>query len=690
MCKKPLTQDQLNSLYSKTEGWVVGLQLAGSSLAASADVDQFIASFAGINRHVLHFLSEEVLNNEPEFVQDFLLQTSILGRFNAALCNAVTGRTDCAELLAGLERDNLFVIPLDNQGNWYRYHSLFADLLFHRLKREAAGQVDDLHKRAASWYVSVGMPGEAVRHALASEDWDIVDQILHNHYEAVIRSEGAGQSYQCLNKLPVNLLRKYPRLIAQKAFSHLLRQGTESARECLEMAGGLSYPNPDEQQEFAGMLAAVNTYLHVFDHDFPKALSSAAEALMLLPSRNYYWRMLIGVFSGDARLFAGNPKGAYPLYLDAHTDSKMLNNTFAYLTTGFKVGTSLYYQGRLGDAEEYARKLLVLAREEGLSRMPRVGLLWPLLGDILREKGDLAEAERCVERGLIYNEAEKPSLGWNYLSAIAVAVSQQKYQEALLLFSEVENVHRDFGLPAFVTSPAVAWKARILLVQGDITGAREALASANIKETAPVQGGKERGFLVLARILLQEGKLDQVADLLMQVEQAADKGGYKRLYVETQLARADMEIKKHSPEAAEYCVVSALNIGVESGFFQTFIDEGRELDGLWPRVLEGLADKPELAELAAAVFEKLSPDSAQAAPGTPTGNRDQGLVEELSKRELTVLNLISQGLSNQEVSEKLILSPGTIKWYTSNIYGKLGVKNRAQAVIRARELNLLS
>ncbi len=702
-----LSEYQLQTLYHKTEGWVTGLQLAAFSLCSSGNNDVFIENFAGSHRHVLHFLSEEVLARQPASVQDFLLQTSVLHRFCAPLCNALTGRNDSNAVLANLELDNLFVIPLDEQGLWYRYHQLFADLLLYHLRQNTPEKVDVLHARACKWFLKAGEPGEAVRHALSGNNPDEVGRILHEHYEKILHSQGPGTFKQIMETLPQHLLQEYPRLIVHKALFCLIYKGKEEARECIELAEALNYENENEQKEFAGMLAAVKSYYHVYCHEFPQALDNAARALQLLPPDNYYWRMNVAIYSGDARLFSGNPKEAYPFYLEAHWNSQKTGNHNLILTTGFKVATSLDYLGRLSEAEVFTQNILRNARDKGFSRVPRVGLLWALLGELLREKGNLEEAERCVERGLFFSEPENPSLGWNSLFKAALLYSQCAYGKALETIKNIEILNLEARLPDFINFPATIWEARILLKRGEAFRAGDLLSKAGVLEGNVIQDGQEWGYLVRSRFLM-EGKnkdLIQARKLLDQIEELATRGEQKKLLVETLLVKACLEEKEGFPEAAENCLREGLQVGLEAGYVQVFLDEGKALVSVFSRVmgnvnknvspLEGGA----LVDYARKLYGSLSPMQqftlGEQGPGNKVGKQPetsptQDLIEELSRRELEVLGLISEGLSNEAVSKKLFLSLGTVKWHTTNIYGKLGVRRRTEAVAVARKLNLIT
>ncbi len=229
----PLTETQLHTLCKKIEGWVTGLQLVVSSLSISGNTEGFIQTFAGTHRHIFQFLSEEAYTGQPETAQKFLLQTSLLKHFCASLCDAVTGRTGSSDILANLERNNIFVIPLDEEGIWYRYHPLFADMLFYKLKSSSPEEIPVLHEKACRWFTEAGEPGEALSHALKGGDTGTAALILNNHIEELLPSEGLRFIIQYLKCFSPDQLKRYPRLIAHKAWSHLIDKGKEEAGACL-------------------------------------------------------------------------------------------------------------------------------------------------------------------------------------------------------------------------------------------------------------------------------------------------------------------------------------------------------------------------------------------------------------------------------------------------------------------------
>jgi len=384
------------------------------------------------------------------------------------------------------------------------------------------------------------------------------------------------------------------------------------------------------------------------------------------------------------------------------------------MSTGFKVATTLHYLGRLAEAEKLTREVIENIKKEGLSRLPRAGLLWTLLGDYHRESGNLKEAERCIERGLHLSETEKPSHGWNYLYKIAHLYSAGLYSKGIKAIQELEKLHQEVVLPNFIVMPMLAWKALLYLKMGNQDSSRTALEEAGIVEGKDIVGGQERCYLVLAKTMASEGydkdRQRDAFELLKSIETMTIKGENQKLLIETLLTRAEFTWHQDKYKEAEDDLLKALQVGYSNGYYQVFIDESIELARLYQycfnRESSGyLAENPDLAAYAQKIYRNLPNTDLEeqiktnkkvvtGKSSTKTAEDDdphyEGLIEELSARELEILELFQQGLSNKQIAEKIFLSPGTVKWHASNIYGKLGVRGKLQAVALARKLKLIS
>jgi len=695
--KQDLSQNQLIALHKKTEGWASGLQLVAHSLASSSDREDFITNFTGTHRHVFYFLSQEVLNKQTAEVRSFLMDISILRRLNPSLCEAVTGREDSNLLLTNFEKNNLFILPLDETGDWFRFHQLFGDLLYHQLKANFPKKIPQLYQRATKWFLDQEEPGEAIRHALAGNDLEGVAEILNSAYGEILQTEEPSLRSRCLEKIPPQILRKYPKLIAHKALFQLVKEGKGGVKESLQMLEEYIRENKTDGDELSGLFATVKTYFHIYSNQFPQALEHAEKALDLLPLDSHYWRMSLEVFLGDSLLLSGKPREAYMHYLKAHQINEERGNNYLLLSTGIKIINTHLSLGEIREAEKIATDLLKFAQGNGVSRIPRAGTLWVLLGEIKREQGDLSEAQRCMERGLFISQKEVPTYAWNLLFKVGLLFSQKHFAEALSTAEKIQKMSRKYQLPLFISFPAKIWQARILLTLGEEKKAEEILAGESITPQENLQKGKENGFLNLCRKLVTQEKIggenSPTKRLLESLEKQATKNKDKALFLETRVLIAKLEEKTKNPEKAKRTLISTLKEGKENGFFQLFVDQGPLLLSPVLKVLDDVKQKnPELENYLQNILQAISPEKTtqKESLSLKKSSSTEKLVENLTEKEIEVLQLISKGFSNQEIARELFLSPNTVKWYNSNIFGKLGVNRRTHAVAEARRLNILS
>jgi len=702
--KLSLDDHQLDKLYARTDGWITGLQLTAFSLSAAHNTDAFIESFTGSQRYVFEYLSEEVFARQSEEVREFLLRTSILKHLCAPLCSAVSGKDKSEAVLSELEKGEVLVSPLDEHGFWYRYHPLFADLLYHQLKRTRPEVIPDLHEKAGEWFLEAGNPVDAFRHIMQSNNPDRAVFILNEHFEEINLSGGLHEIMNFFDLLPPELLEQYPRLLTTKVVYSIISKGKEDpgkAEDLLEQAEKLVSGNKEEYTGLRGILAAAKAYHHISHNKMPLALENAKIALQQLPEDSF-WRTFVAVLCGDASFFSGNLEHAYHLYHDALQNHYCAGNTYGTpLTPGFKTANCLCCLGRLKEAEELTQNLLDMAKKAGLAEMPRTGTLWVLLGELQREKGNLEEAGYCINRGLFLCEPEKLSLGWSNLFKIALLYSRQEYREALQTVETIKAIERETGLPQFVMQPAVSWEGRILFEVGEVSRAKRVLNRVGIKEDGRVQATQERGYLALARILSWENNTERARQIINRAGKFATASKDRKTTIEAQLAKACLEEQAGNSKAAEQVLMETLKLSQEAGYYQVFIDEGKSLAPVYSRILESSRSygrqfyTSTLTGFARDIYRAITPGEAEPpASDRDTDTYDKSysrlMVEELNPRELEILQMISEGYSNREISQKLFLSVGTVKWHTSNIYGKMGVRNRVEAVTLARKWKLFS
>jgi LuxR family maltose regulon positive regulatory protein len=685
-----LSTEDIAALEEATEGWVTALQLAALSMGDREDVSGFVESFSGSNRHILDFLAEEVLERQPEGVREFLLKTSVLERMSASLCDAITGRDDGQEMLERLERENLFVIPLDDERRWYRYHHLFRDFLRGRLGREGPESASELHLRASGWYEGNGHLAEAIEHALSAPDHDLAARLIEETVEgAVERGEGT-TALRWLEALPTGAKRLRPRLFVEHAVALVLTGRPDDAEPLLQEAERAAEAADEKDRWFLlGFALAVRSWRARLRGDAPEAVELARRALSLLPDREAPIRSYAAVRLGDALRAVGDLAAAGEAYAEAAETDRAARQAYARLAAMVMLARVRAEQGRLREADQAFRRALRLLTEEGFELSPAAGVVHIGMADLLYERNDLDAAERELEMGVDLAErtGDVSTLVWAYVALSRTKLARGDEEGALEMARQAERVARESGADLQIAI-ALAWMTRLRLAQGDLTetAALEQERTANAKDSADAAWSVDR--LTSARLLLAQQRHREALALLEELGETAEASGRTGALIEI-LALQGLALWAGSKrERAVSTLAKALALAEPEGYVRTFVEEGAPMGDLLSATLEarqrGHLDTA--GRISVSYLAKLLASVAQEAT-TPAA--DEGLPEPLSERELEVLALIASGRSNKEIAAKLFVSTGTVKTHIHRLYRKLGARSRTQAIARAREVDLL-
>lgn len=703
-----LSPGDVATLEEVTEGWVAALQLAALGMQDRADVGGFVRAFSGSNRHVLDFLAEEVLERQPEHVRDFLLRTSLPGRLCAPLCAAVTGSADAQTTLAQtmletLEHDNLFVVPLDDERRWYRYHHLFAEFLRGRLEREHPELVGELHLRASSWFEEAGLNGEAVEHALAAAasgadpTFERAARILEVEAEYSLGSGEGTTILAWLGALPTEAKRQRPRLLLEHAATLALTDQPDEAEALLDEAEPfldeaerLTESNAD-QRHLLGFAAAIRCYRARLRGDVQQAVAFGRRALSLLPDERSPHRTFAANRLGEALRASGELAPALEVFAEAARLGQTAGHIYGMLTGRVWGARASMEQSRLREAESTLR----LARQDvtvrGAETLPAAGLVHFGLGALHYERNALGEAERELTRGLALFERAREviSLTWGYLTLSRLKWAQGDAEGALELARRAERLAQGAGAD-FDALLAAAWTARLGLAQGNPESATalEQSFEQSYTDADPATGVSWDIGLVVARLYRSQGRYARALQLLESLCAVAEGAGRTGRLIEGLALQALTFWNDNRKEQALKAITRALTLAEPEGFVRTFVDEEAEMRELLLRVLDvrqrghsGVASHVSTRYLA-----KLLAASGETH-ATPTANEQ--FPEPLTERELEVLTLIAAGGSNKAIAGTLSVSVSTVKTHINNLYGKLGVRSRTQALARARRAGLL-
>ena len=680
-----LSAGDVAALERVTEGWIAALQLAALSMRERKDVSGFIRSFSGGHRDVFDFLAEEVLERQTEHVQSFLLETSILDNLSGSLCDAVTGRDDGQYTLERLERENLLVVPLDDDRVWYRYHHLFADFLRGRLERERPERLAPLHLRASEWCEENALVAESVRHALSADDHERAARLLERGAVQIWYRGEVMTLLSWLRALPEEAMRGRPLLLIWYAAALMLAGRLDGVEHLLAQAEDAigEEPRPDEAdpRHVLANAAAVRSLHARRLGDAQAALGHARRALSLLPEDNLNPRPFVAITLAQAYQAAGDHEAAISAFAEAGALGRAAGHAYVALSAMAAEAHLELARGRLREAEDVLRRALGFAAERGSELLPAVGSVRIGMGELLYEWNDLDAAARHLTEGveLAGRTGDVEILMWGHIALSQVRRAQGDAEGALTAAREAERVAQSSDTDHAVVDAAV-WKARLYLMGGDpASAASEQERAARVGEVRRYSRELER--IMLARLLVARDEPDEALRLLAQLHETAETAGRTISILSLQALALQARGEK---ERAVSTLAKALDLAEPEGYVRTFVDEGPPMAELLSGVLEarqrGRLDPPVPAHYIRKLLGVLERDAAPSAAGLP---------EPLSERELEVLQLIAAGKTNRRIASELFVSVGTVKTHINNTYRKLDAHSRTQAVARARELNLI-
>ena len=670
-----LSAEAIAALEARTEGWVTGLQLAALSLQRRADAASFIASFAGSHHFVLDYLMEEVLHQQPERLQTFLLRTSILERMCGPLCEAVVREPAGAgqATLEQLERANLFLIPLDSERRWYRYHHLFADVLRQRLHQRIAaspadleGGVAELHRRASIWYEEQGLEFEAFHHAAAAHDIDRAARLLEGEGMPLLFRGAVAPALSWLESLPAAELDARPALWVLYGSALVFASQLAAVEPKLVAAEAAIGDAADDARarDLVGHIAAIRATLAVVQHRAEEIIAQSRRALAHLRPDNLPVRTATTWAMGYAHQLLGERAAARAAYSEAIAISQAIGHSIITLMATMGQGLLEEAENQLDLAAETFRRAVELA---GDPPQPAVCEAQLGLARICYEWNDLEAAQRHGHQGLQLarqvETTDRVAACELFLARLRLALGD--VAGAATLVARADRAVRRHGFSALLPE-AVAAQVRLLLRQGELAAA-ERLARAHKLPRC------------LARVHLAQGDPAAALAALELARALAEARGWPDERLRVLVLQALAFQAQGERGRAIQLIGEALALAEPGGFVRLFLDEGAPMAEL-------LAQLQAAGGGSAAYLQRLLVAFRAPAAGSLA---IQPLVEPLSRRELLVLQLIAQGLSNQQISERLVLALSTVKGHTRNIFGKLQVERRTEAVARARELGLL-
>jgi LuxR family maltose regulon positive regulatory protein len=695
-----LISEEVSQLGARTEGWAVGLQLAALSLRGHEDRTAFIQRFSGSHHFVLEYLTNEVISRQPLDVQKFLIQTSILEKFCAELCDSIRGEAEkdeakSASILDYLERSNLFLIPLDDERQWHRYHHLFAELLRMRLARQEDHELGSLHQRAAEWYADHNYVDEAMQHALAAGDTTFAGDLIIRNWPQMQYQGRSSTILKWIEMLPNEMVTTHPMLSAAKAWSLYLLGKTDEVEEYIAQSNQVlaswaarGYV-PDDGYDYMslrGLMAVLQANIFTRKGNYRDGIAAAQEALRVVSPQDALVNGLAWISLSHSYEELGDIEAAISSYQQGIQWNLASHNILATSIAARRLSRLFQIQGNLPKAEELILSILEQASLANQAGSPAYGSLYIALGDVSYKRNELEKARQWLERGRAQG---KSGAYFDLLFCADLLNTQLKRANgdlpgAIDILNELYHATNKVDEP-LAKAEVRAWRARL---QAEAHQLQEvSVWEESILREVAHHVGLTHGIelFTLVRVLLTQKRLEEGQMLAAQLAKTAAATHSAGWESEALMLQAESFWMQSCPDQALGLLSQAVSLAEPRGFIRLFVDEGY----LMASMLKRLSTKSEdhCRELAAHLLNNFPEEDLEQEP-LPLA-ADDPTPSPLSHREIEVLLLVAAGLSNPEIAEHLVVSTATIKTHVSHIYDKLDAQNRAEAVAHAKEKGLI-
>jgi LuxR family maltose regulon positive regulatory protein len=698
-----LTPGEMTSLEERTEGWITGLQMAALALKSiphikHSDISLFVKNFSGSNRYVLDFLVEEILNHQPQEIQDFLLQTSILENLCGVLCDAVTnirsweskGQVHSSQhILEYLERSNLFLVSLDTDRHWYRYHHLFADLLHARLEQRAPEMVPELHKRASKWYEQNQRIPEAIDHALDAREYEQACRLIDALTGKILLRQSLGALLAWIKRLPAEIALSRPWLCITQAYSAVFTNEVEKIEHLLEAAEKSIHPEdrPELIKDWKGNIACLRAFVADNHNDVGHTIDKAEQALEYLRSDDSAARTFAKYMLGRAYFISGDFSQAEATLAENVHECIESNSTNSIATSLSLLSIIYRIKGKLRESVELLDQGLANIEKFDARRVTVGGLAFVGQAVVLQEWNDLEAAEKIIRKSL------ELCIPWNnpsatcrcYMVLARILQSQGKLPEAGEALHLAEESIRSRSPMPEILSDLNAVQVGYWLASGQIS--RTLLWSQGFGKTIKPEDGfsipKEQDEISLARVLMAERQFEVALQNLESMDLVAETGGRTGRLIEIRKLQALALCALGKQQQALEMLQKSLALAEPEGYIRIFVDEGKPMQEMLLAYLHAFP-----AGLTA-YARKVSAAFIMSHPMEPSKIQSTNLVKSLTIREIEILQAMAEGFSNHQIAEKFTLAEGTVKFYVHAVLEKLGVHNRTQAVLEAQKNKII-
>ncbi len=690
-----LSAAEVMTLHHRTEGWIVGLHLASLSLAGATDKSAFLARFSGTEDDIASFLGQEVLSRQSPEILDFLLCTAILDRFSAPLADALTGKRHSDAVIAQIEAANLFVIPLDRERVWFRYHALFADLLREVLTRQDPARAKRLHLRAAQWLSGADFTADAVQHALAAGERDMAASLVETCCMPLIRSSNIAQVRAWLGRLPPEIIEKRPRLqLAQVWINFHISLPMDAARILRRVRDQLGKQaaegtlSAQDIEEFrAEMLVLTAGIASAADHSRMGA-QIATRALREVPARMGFLRGVAGNVLGFSQYSMGNLDASRFACLQARESHHSGQSNFGVLYSDLILGLVDKAAGDLAAASARFSRATDLARISDGTGSYSEAMVGIFEAEILYERNDLAAAERLYlqhrplieECGLVVHDMSCKLLG------ARLAAASGHFEQALNALEAAERQGQKNHYRRLFAA-ALHERVKLLLQRGEAKYARLILTSRGIDDawlagSSGLRPSADFEHLAMARVLIAEDRPEAALRLTEPLAARLKHDGRLRRLAQVRALAAIAAFRSGNGLAALAAISDAVKLSLPGGAQRSLIEEGPALQEVISFARGKIPAWRNPADPVAQFVAGLGPATGPKATASTAASH----AADLSPREAEIARLLGDGLANRDISARLSMAPDTVKWHLKNIFGKLGAANRTQAVLRLQQI----
>ncbi len=671
-----LSSEDISVLEARTEGWIAGLQLAAISLEAENDRTAFIQAFAGDDRYIMDYLTDEVLRRQPEDIKQFLLHTSVLNQLCGSLCDKLTQRKNSTALLEQLETSNMFVIPLDNKRHWYRYHHLFSELLREQLVRLQPAKIVPLHRHASEWFNEKGLPHEAIKHAFEIEDFEQAATVLEKHGQRMFEDGQLLELMTYYQKLPKSIIKNHPCHMLRCTWSHFLGCG-EILLDLVEelqrqFDSGQLELSDEEHAKIEIDLALMKGFLAMQQRDIAVVEDCANRAIQFCETIGMSAAIPPRLLLASAHFVRGRLDKAgeiFRLLIDDSFSSEYLLALNASICGFARV---LAKQGHLNEARKLLTENLRRLQEKGWDEyLADTAWVYMALSELAYQTNNLGECMLHLENvaGIEHKDT------WNVLPSMIdvrranVYFARGDVEKAIKCIAAIKHPEiKPSLLPIFPISEDDLLSAQIKL--GDMSQVEHWLATKSFEVSHEADFEREGESVLLARVLVRQGQADKALNVISPLLLRAEQEGHQTLAIELLVLQAMARQSQGKTRLAIVSLERALNAAKLEQHIRVFLDEGAPVAALLKHALAGRQ-----SEYAQILLQQMSNE--------PAKNQTNDLpVEPLSHKERKTLALLVAGLTNKEIAEQLFVSPNTIKTHVKNIYRKLGVNSRVEAVAK--------